>query len=812
VDAVVLALRAALRSRWRSWLVIALLVSVVGGLALAATAAGRRTDAAFPQFAKTYGFDATAYATKPIPQLAKLPDVASATPLLDPSNDTPRCAACTHPLDPFNLSILSEPTTGKALFKLLSGRLPNPSAADQVLVSFTLQRDNGVQVGTVIRVPFFSRAQTNAVNSAIGPGPKPHGPLVALHVVGIVASPTDLPSGQTTPYEIYTTPGFTRAIIPRTDTGLEYAVQLRGGVAALPRFDVEVNALDSAGVEGVGNTDGETASIEGSIHPQAIGWFVLAGLAGLVGLAVIAQVLARQSNAESRDYPALRAIGADQRQLFMLGMGRNLIVGMVGVLGALVLAAALSPLAPLGEARLAESSTGISIDPVVFAVGALGMVIVVLLLGLWPALRAALPERSDDGAATSRPSAVVGALAAVGAPPSALIGVRHALQRRASGSVVPVGTAYLGIALAVVALCGTAVFGTSLSHLTTTPSLYGDPYELTFAVIPGLPDPALLKSLEHDSRIDVITTTVAAQVSIDGSTVGALAVAPLRGPLELSTVHGHLPDADGEIGLGAATMRQIGAHVGSVIKVTFSTPSGGKRTEPFRVVSEGPLPVVGGYVGLGNGAVLTTSGYQAAACPSGTRHETACRAAVVDDSFGAIVTNFVPGTRGQAGFTHYLRSYPEYVQLPVVPTSLINFGEAVNFPLIFGAIVAIFGAATISHLLVVSVARRRRETGLLKMLGFTNRQVIATVAWQATTLTLAGLVIGVPLGIIAGKATWNLFASQLGVVPVAVVSAWLIVALAAGVLVVANVLAMGPALAATRTKSGRLLAEHPASR
>ena len=37
-----------LRHQWRSLLVIAILISVVGGLVLAATAAGRRTEAAFP--------------------------------------------------------------------------------------------------------------------------------------------------------------------------------------------------------------------------------------------------------------------------------------------------------------------------------------------------------------------------------------------------------------------------------------------------------------------------------------------------------------------------------------------------------------------------------------------------------------------------------------------------------------------------------------------------------------------------------------------------------------------------------------------
>jgi hypothetical protein len=70
---------------------------------------------------------------------------------------------------------------------------------------------------------------------------------------------------------------------------------------------------------------------------------------------------------------------------------------------------------------------------------------------------------------------------------------------------------------------------------------------------------------------------------------------------------------------------------------------------------------------------------------------------------------------------------------------------------------------------------------------------------------VVGIVVGVPVGVIAGKATWNLFAGQLGVVPVAVVPGWVVGALALGVIVAANLIAIGPAVAATRTKPGQLL-------
>jgi ABC-type antimicrobial peptide transport system permease subunit len=166
---------------------------------------------------------------------------------------------------------------------------------------------------------------------------------------------------------------------------------------------------------------------------------------------------------------------------------------------------------------------------------------------------------------------------------------------------------------------------------------------------------------------------------------------------------------------------------------------------------------------------------------------------------------FAPGPQGRATLDHYRAEYRDIATVPLTPTSLVNFGEAVNFPLIFGAMLAVFGAATLAHLLVVSVSRRRREVGLLKVLGFVNHQVVSTVAWQASTLALVGLVVGVPLGVVAGRAIWGTFADNLGVIPVSVVPTLLVVAIALGVMLMANLLAAVPALVATRSHPGDLM-------
>ena len=292
---------------------------------------------------------------------------------------------------------------------------------------------------------------------------------------------------------------------------------------------------------------GVATAVEGSIHPQALGWWILGLLAALVGLVVVGQALARQSTIESEDYPTMAAIGADRRQLFALGMARSFVVGLVGALGALAVAFFLSPVAPLGEARTVEASTGLAFDPLVLPLGAIATLVAVLVLGVWPAVRAAQTSRLRR-ATSARPSVVVGQLSGIGAPPSAVVGVRNALQGRTGGANVPIASALVGTVLAVVALCGTAVFGSSLTHLTATPLLYGDPFQLNITNSGPLNLP-LVYSLEHNPSVTGITRGFVANMEVNKVPVSGVAVTSLRGSIELSKIDGtfprHRPDRPG---------------------------------------------------------------------------------------------------------------------------------------------------------------------------------------------------------------------------------------------------------------------------
>ena len=81
---------------------------------------------------------------------------------------------------------------------------------------------------------------------------------------------------------------------------------------------------------------------------------------------------------------------------------------------------------------------------------------------------------------------------------------------------------------------------------------------------------------------------------------------------------------------------------------------------------------------------------------------------------------------------------------------------------------------------------------MLKTLGFTRRQVSASVAWQATTFGVVALVVGVPVGIVVGLWAWTTLADDLGTVAEPIVPALALCAGVVLVLVIANLVAFVP--------------------
>jgi len=486
-------------------------------------------------------------------------------------------------------------------------------------------------------------------------------------------------------------------------------------------------------------------------------------------------------------------------------MARTLALAMAGATGGVALAALLSGFTMVGETRAVDPNPGFDFDALLLVGGAAVAVVVLLLIGLWPAIRASRNLSIREDRTPVRPSRAVSFLSASGAPPTALIGVRNALERGRGRTAVPVSSAIVGAVLAVAVLCGTAVFGASLADLTGTPSQYGQSFDVWFntnATGDVGQTVQMLKDLERPG-VTAITAGMGTPVRINGSIVDAAAGQALRGRFLIPLTSGRYPSSGDEVVLGEKTMRNAGARTGGTVRVALAPSAGGAaKGRTFRVVGTAVLPPDFNGGGLGTGAIFTMPTLTGTACRDTDR---SCIASLLNAASGVFLVKFAPDEQGRAALASLSRNYSSWIAFPQPPTNLVNFGQAIDFPLIFGAIVVVFGVGTLLHLLLTSVNRRRREMGLLKSLGFVRRQIALSVSWQTTTVAVIGILFGVPAGVAAGRVVWSEFANNLGVGtgPVVTVSTMALVAL--GTLVVANVLAVVPAYVAARSRPASLL-------
>ncbi len=255
--AVAMVLHVRLRQQWKSWLALAALVALVGGLVMAAAATGLRTAAAFPDFVARHGYDAVVYSGHPLPALAHIPQVALVTSAPGPFN-LARCLSCRKPIDAGSFGVFEVPPAGLSrLVELRSGRMPDQANPDEALASYTLARDNGVRLGSVIQVLVPTPEQLR-----LGPAKVKLSavPRRGLRVVGLVVAENEFAYGIGARYDLFLTEAFAAAVNHRAVMGWVYYVRLRHGAADLPAFDSRLRPMGSFGAD---DLDIDAAAVQG---------------------------------------------------------------------------------------------------------------------------------------------------------------------------------------------------------------------------------------------------------------------------------------------------------------------------------------------------------------------------------------------------------------------------------------------------------------------------------------------------------------------------------------------------------------------
>jgi ABC-type lipoprotein release transport system permease subunit len=781
--------RAGLRARWRSWLTLALVAGLTGGLVTAVAAGARRTDAAYQGLVAWSNppddlitLDAGGeFASVDAAAVRRLPQVATSAPFTNYISLSPAQAGLMAPGD-------AAIPAARWHRKLLSGRLPDPGRPDEADVSFTLAQSMHLRTGDTVSMRLLG----------VSGKPVP----VRLRVVGVDAAPSEFPPQYGSGIDIvWTTPAFSRQQRGTLVSQSDIAVWLRGGAAAVPAVEREITRLGGGRALSDYPLAPQAANTQRSIHQQAVTLWLLAGMLALLGLLVLGQLLARLTVTEAGDYGTLRAMGVSTAQLTQAGLIRAAVIGAAGAVAGAAGAVAVSGVFPVGLAAVAQLGPGVTADWPALGVGMLATVAATVLCAAWPAWRAAVAARCLSGipVASARQARVAQAVR----PVTATTALRLALRQRTGRAAIPARSAIAASVLGVLGLSAAVVFTASSEHLLATPRLYGVTWD---AIVEGLGDEpiaTLERTVAADPQVaSWAPTYVGVLVQVNGNQVGVVTTSGGAGDTMAAVpVRGRPPRGPDEIVLGERTLAALGARVGDTVRVQI--PGIGKPAART-VVGTAVFPAVGDQTQLGTGAELTTSGLLSLVPPH----------VPVPPPSGVMVSfrdhSAGPGNEGSeqeiSALTAIVQRAGPYGVLPAdTPVDLVNFGQLQDLPLLTGLGLGGLAMLTIAHLLLTSVRRHRRELSVLRALGFTPRQVRATVSWMAVAFAAAALTVGVPLGIAAGRLAWGVFTGQLGIVPVTVIPADWMAALAATMIALSAAIAAVPGTFAARTRPATVL-------
>ncbi len=355
--------------------------------------------------------------------------------------------------------------------------------------------------------------------------------------------------------------------------------------------------------------------------------------------------------------------------------------------------------------------------------------------------------------------------------------------------------------LAIAAVVAAFTFTSNLDHVANTPRLYG--WDWSFKAGNGffpVHQQQAVGALRRDPAVAAIAGANYGDLRIGGRTVAALGIDSIRGSIFPTLLEGRAPQDNREIVLGTRTLHRTGLAVGDSVKVIAQeTP----RT--MRIVGRAVFPKLGAGsftpTNLGEGAATRAEVFADPSAPS-------------DDKFSFMLVRVKRGADTVAvrrrlqqavGRLEFCGGDPDCVATAERPGDLSNYTRVRGTPLLLAAVLALMAIGALGHVLVTSVRRRRRDTAVLKTLGFVRRQVSAVTAWQATTMAAVALLIGIPVGLLLGRVAWSGFADALGVAPDSIIpTAALLLAIPATI-VLANLIAAIPAFLSARTHPATVL-------
>ena len=833
-----------LARRWKSCVVLALLIGLIGGTAMASIEFARRTQSAYPTYLvktnasdltmSTYGSGAnsgggaTLYSPATEKAIARLPAVAHV------ESWTGVFAVPIQPNGAPELSITNEVNFAGSETGLyfdedrvhaLQGRVADPRRADEFMTTPLGARLLGIRLGQVIPVGLYTA--NDSQQPGFGTARVQPSRRYEMRLVGIIEFNNEVIEDDTDrlPTNVVYTPALTRQIHDGDTNGTWYGIQLRHHAGSLASVEAELRrVLPPDATANFSVTAQTEAKVERAVKPESIALAVFGLIAALACVVAALLVIGREMLTAEQDRQILRALGASPFVTLVDPLLGVFVAIVVGAFLACALAVAVSPIAPLGPIHDVFGG-GVFYDWTVLGAGLalFGGVLIVAAFGI-----AALsdPQRviRRERLRPVRNSRLAQVATRSGLPLPGVIGLRFALEPGRGRTAVPVRSVLVGAAVALTTVVATLTFGNSLSALARHPDLYG--WNFTYALMSqqDVP-PNVLTRLDHNRDVASWSGYNTPDIQVDGQIVPALIAKgiPSVAPPLLS---GSGLSKDTAV-LGPATLAALHAHVGGTITVSYGSPNTYPAyLPPTRMVVAGTatFPAIAGtstfaeHTGLGVGALLSSRRFPASFLGAVQNPDP------VLNGPGLVFVRMRPGVSVSVG----RRDMQQAINIASAqfaadpnpqasgggvtyltvqrPAEIVNYQATGDTPEVLAAAL---GAGAILALLLVlagTVRTRRADLAVLKTLGFTRSQLAFTLIWQATVVVVGGIVIGIPVGIALGRLLWDLFPRNIDVVPAPAVPSS-VAAVALGAVVVAVLVALLPGRTAASTPPAIVLRE-----
>ena len=749
-----------LRRAWRTLVVLGVLAGLAGGVVLAALALGRRTQTAPDRLRAAVQLDDARVLVFGDQALGRR---IAALPMVERSWTAQSLVAQVEGEDVTYAGLSSGPPPPPGLFSpvVVEGR---PAVeVDEVVVVEELAEQYGLSVGQTLRMKLLTPAEVAQFDTGFG---EPDGPRLTLTITGMVRMPVAQGvSGMIASprlafaYERYSVgPTVLMRLRPGSEGALVAALDQLSKEAVLPADAEEFGPLQPVFPARAEDPKVRTAQ---RVLVAGLGVFVL--VAGLAGLIATSQSLSRHHAAGAGEQRIEAALGLTTLERVLARAVPAVLGGAVAAAVAAGTALAAAGLNPMGGLHRYEPHPGWAPNVALLAAGAVAVgatFVGAAAVTTWRAGR-------SGGPGSRRAFVLPNAVATRLRRPWLLAGTTFAVSRGRGRSAVPVRATALGAVLGLAGVVAAATFSAGLHRLGEEPERYG--WAADFTVIDA--KPIDLPNIALDPRVVDLDWVAQTAVRIDGAFVPAYAPTSIKGDMPWTVLEGRLPGAVDEIALGPSLADQLGVLPGETATVTDA------KGEPhrLRVVGTVLTPVDGSQMSLGASVVMTSLGLTPVQQSPPTT---------------SMLVRTTPGSA--EGLRQVLARRFEIIRA-APPTEVRQVLDLGRLPDVLALFLAAVAAAALAHGLVLTSRRRAHDIGVLRALGFTRRQVAASVLTMSGVTAAVGLVVGIPLGLAIGRVVWHQVAAG---IPVAgdVAMPWsVLVGLWPVVLVAAAALALLPA-------------------